>query len=73
MIPPIRDIKINYDNNPILKWCLTNTSVKRDDNDNIRPIKGKSARQRIDGTVSLIDAYVILYNKYQDFNNMIGE
>lgn len=35
----LMDKKINYNNNPILKWCLTNTEVKRDDNDNIRPVK----------------------------------
>lgn len=33
------DKKLNYNNNPILKWCLCNTNVKRDENDNIRPIK----------------------------------
>lgn len=69
----LKDKKINYNNNPILKWCLSNTSVKTDENGNIRPLKGKSQRQRIDGTVSLIDCYVILYNKYQEFKNMIGE
>lgn len=37
----LMDKKINYNNNPILKWCLTNTEVKRDDNDNIRPVKRK--------------------------------
>lgn len=80
MSTPMKELKadlgaklINYNNNPILKWCLTNTSVKRDDNDNIRPIKGRSSRARIDGVVSLIDCYVLYYNKYQDFNNMIGE
>lgn len=62
---------VNYDNNPILKWCLTNVSVKRDDNDNIRPIKGVSQRMRIDGAVSLIIAYVILFNHYQDYSNLI--
>lgn len=30
---------VNYNDNPILKWCLLNTNVKRDENDNIRPIK----------------------------------
>lgn len=35
------DKKINYNNNPVLKWCLTNTEVKRDENDNIRPVKRK--------------------------------
>ena len=29
-----------------LKWCLT-MNVKRDDNDNIKPIKGKNQRQRM--------------------------
>lgn len=35
----LSDKKVIYNNNPVLKWCLTNTEVKRDDNDNIRPVK----------------------------------
>ena len=62
---------INYNNNPILKWNLTNTQIKQDDNDNIRPIKGKNAKQRIDGTVALIDAYVIYMRHYEDYHNLI--
>lgn len=58
---------INYNNNPILKWCLCNTAVKRDDNDNIRPVKGQKQRARIDGTVSLIIAYCVLYEKMNDY------
>ena len=58
---------VNYNNNPILKWCLCNTSVKRDDNDNIRPVKGQKQRARIDGTVSLIIAYCVLYEKMNDY------
>ena len=54
---------VNYNNNPILKWCLCNTAVKRDDNDNIRPVKGQKQRARIDGTVSLIIAYCVLFDK----------
>lgn len=61
---------INYDNNPILKWCLTNTQVEIDKNDNIRPIKGKNKKQRIDGAVSLIDAFVVLHNHYEDYLTM---
>lgn len=64
--------RINYNNNPILKWCLTNTNVKRDDNDNIRPVKGQSNRQRIDGAVSLLIAYTVLFNNLQDYKNLIG-
>ena len=59
--------KVNYNNNPILKWCLCNTAVKRDENDNIRPVKGQKQRQRIDGTVSLIIAYCVLFEKMQDY------
>lgn len=63
--------KINYNNNPILKWCLTNTNVKRDENDNIKPVKGQSQRQRIDGAVSLLIAYTVLFNNLQDYLNII--
>ncbi len=62
---------INYNNNPILKWCLTNTSVKRDDNDNIRPVKGQNQRQRIDGAVSLLIAYTILHKHMADYKALI--
>ena len=66
------DKKINYNNNPILKWNLSNVVVKTDDNDNIMLSKEK-ARQRIDGAASLMDAYVIYINKQQEYLNYIGE
>ena len=59
--------KINYNNNPILKWCLTNTGVQEDRNGNIVPIKNQSAKQRIDGVASMLDAYVGLYEHYEEF------
>ena len=65
------DKKINYNNNPILKWCLSNVSIKQDENENIRPVKEKS-RQRIDGAVSLIDAYCIFVEKQQEYMDYIG-
>ncbi len=58
---------VNYNNNPILKWCLCNTAVKRDDNDNMRPVKGKKQRARIDGAVSLIIAYCVLFERMNDY------
>ena len=63
----LKEKKVNYNNNPITKWCLLNTSIKTDENDNIRPVKGKNQKQRIDGCVSLIDAYVVLYRKMSDY------
>lgn len=65
--------KVNYNNNPVLKWCLSNTCVKRDSNDNIVPDKSKVKRLRIDGAVSLIIAYCVLMQKYNDYMNMQGE
>ena len=62
---------VNYNHNPILEWCLTNTQIKTDDNENIRPVKGLSQKRRIDGAVSLIIAYVVLQENLQDYMNMI--
>ena len=63
--------KINYNNNPILKWNLTNTGIQTDRNGNIVPIKAQSAKQRIDGTASMLDAYVGLYEHYSEFINAL--
>ena len=63
--------KVNYNNSPILKWCLTNTGIQTDRNGNIVPIKNQSAKQRIDGTASLLDAYVGLYEHFNEFVNAL--
>ena len=63
--------KINYDNNPITKWNLSNTSVEIDKNNNIQPSKGKNQRKRIDGTAAMLNAYVIYQDKHQDYMNLI--
>jgi len=39
--------------------------------DNIKPVKGQSQRQRIDGAVSLLIAYTVLFNNMQDYLNII--
>ena len=58
---------VNYNNNPLLKWCLTNTGVQTDRNGNIVPIKAQSAKYRIDGLASLLDAYVGLCDHYNEY------
>ena len=68
----LMDKKINYNNNPILKWNLSNVAVKQDDNENIMITKEKS-RQRIDGVASLMDAYVIFVNKRSEYLSYINE
>lgn len=63
--------RIVYNNNPILKWCLTNVSVDIDKNDNIQPMKTSNARKRIDGFASLLDAYVALERHLEDYQGII--
>lgn len=63
--------KINYNNNPILKWNLTNASIKADDNDNIKLIKTSNQRRRIDGVASLLDAVITLERNYENYIGMI--
>ncbi len=62
---------IVYGNNPIDKWCLANTQVKTDINGNIQPVKGMDSRNRIDGTLALINAYVVLQDKEDEYLSMI--
>ena len=63
--------RIIYNNNPILKWCLANTSVDVDKNDNIQPAKGNQGTRRIDGMASLLDAYVTLEKNMEEYVSMI--
>lgn len=63
--------KIVYNNNPILKWCLSNTAIDVDKNDNIQPIKTSNPRRRIDGLASLLDAYVQLKRCWDNYLNVI--
>lgn len=59
--------KINYNNSPMLKWCLTNTGIQTDRNGNIVPVKNQAAKMRIDGMASMLDAYVGLFEHYEEF------
>jgi phage terminase large subunit-like protein len=61
-----------YNNNPVLKWCLSNTQAKVDINGNIQPSKLNSKLRRIDGTVALIIAYAVLNRFKTDYENMIS-
>jgi phage terminase large subunit-like protein len=62
MSPPTKEAlnltlsrKINHLNNPVLRWCVNNVSVKVDPAENVKPDKEKS-RERIDGFVAFVMA-----------------
>lgn len=61
-----------YNNNPIDKWCLANTSYEEDKNGNIQPHKTSKPTRRIDGTAALLDAYTILQDKQEEYESMIA-
>jgi phage terminase large subunit-like protein len=63
--------RVIYNNNPLDKWCLSNTAIEMDKNLNIQPSKLKNQKRRIDGTAALLNAYVILQDKKNDYLNMI--
>ena len=62
MSPAMRELEkllvgrqLEHGGNPVLRWMFGNLAVKKDENDNIRPVKDKST-ERIDGIVALVNA-----------------
>jgi phage terminase large subunit-like protein len=62
MSPPMKEIeqlvrgkKLTHNGHPVLRWNVGNVEVKTDENENIRPVKGKGT-ERIDGLVAMINA-----------------
>jgi len=64
--------KVIYNDHKILRWNLTNVSCIEDSNTNIKPCKSSNPRKRIDGLSALLDAYVVLNDKYIEYENLIG-
>jgi phage terminase large subunit-like protein len=63
--------KIVFNKNPIDMWNLSNLEIRTDINGNIQPVKGKDNRKRIDGAMALIDAYIVLHDKMDEYSNLI--
>ena len=65
----LQEKKVVYNNNPILRWCLANTGVKslnKDGIESIMPVKIQKDR-RIDGMVSLLNAFVGYVKHYDEY------
>lgn len=65
MSPAMKEIQklvmgkeIQHSGHPVLRWNVDNTQVKIDENENIRPVKGKGI-ERIDGLVAMVNAMVV--------------
>jgi phage terminase large subunit-like protein len=65
----LEDHKVVSNNNPMLRWCFLNTGVKtlnRDGINSIQPVK-TGATKRIDGMVSLLNAWVGYCDKEDEY------
>lgn len=62
---------VNFNDNPVLTWCLSNTGVKKTGLNNIQPVK-ITEKRRIDGAVSLLNAWVIYVRYYDDYMYFVG-
>ena len=65
--------RVIYNNNPILRWCLLNTAAKRTKSDSIEMIQPVKIQQnrRIDGMVSLLNAWVGYVKHYDDYTRYL--
>lgn len=63
--------KVNYNNNPITKWNLSNAAIKTDTNDNIALCKTSNPRRRIDGVASLMDALIVFEDNQEEYLALI--
>ena len=67
----LRAKKVNYNNNPITKWNLSNAAIKTDTNDNIALCKTSNPRRRIDGVASLMDALIVFEDNQEEYLALI--
>lgn len=66
--------KVNYNNNPMLKWCLSNVQAKSLNSKGIQTIQPEkiSENRRIDGMVSLLNAWVGYVKHYDEYMDLVG-
>ena len=65
----LRAKRVNYKNNPVVKWCLTNVAVEEDTrNKNLLPCKaGYNNMRKIDGFATMLNAFVGVVEHYNEF------
>ncbi|MCX0411787.1 terminase large subunit [Clostridium perfringens] len=64
----LKENLVNYNKNPIDKWCLENVSIKIDELGRIMPVKVQDIKLRhIDGAVTMIICYAVLDRFKRDY------
>lgn len=64
--------RINYNDNPIMNWCLMNTEAKMDTNGNVQPFKDRALNKRIDGYAAFLDAFTVYLDTQEEYVNRIS-
>jgi phage terminase large subunit-like protein len=69
----LEEHRIIYNNNPMLRWCLTNTKKKSKNENGIESIEPEREKtsKRIDGMVSLLNAFVGFYENEDEYMRYI--
>ncbi len=75
---PMKQLKADYaarkivNHNPVLEWCRMNVSIRVDVNGNIQPDKKQNnPANRIDGFMAELDAYIVLQNLMDEYQQVI--
>ena len=63
---------INYDENPVDKWCFKNSCLKLNDKMQALCVKEEKAK-KIDGSVTLISLYEMFRRHRGDFKEIVGK
>ncbi|WEV23427.1 terminase large subunit [Clostridium perfringens] len=64
----LKENLVNYNQNPIDKWCLENVSIKIDELGRIMPVKVQDIKLRhIDGAITMIICYAVLDRFKRDY------
>lgn len=70
----LHDGVVNDNDNDILHWCRANVQAKRDNSDNVFPLKkGLKPENRIDGYMAEIYAYIAYKKHEESYLSMIGD
>jgi len=65
--------RLNYDKNPVTRWCLTNVELVADRNGNYMPDKaGRKANRKIDGMAVILNSFVGLVAHKREFMILHG-
>lgn len=67
----LKEKKLNYNDCPITKWCLSNVELVQDRNANYMPRKAENKKDRkIDGAATILNCFVALTDHFEEFKEL---